>query len=278
MQEENNTQTTTKTVIETTSTPTPVQTVTTPSWKQNMGIPGAIVIAAALIAGAIYFDGERKSAELNLKGEAGAEQVTAERIIAPVTKEDHIRGNPNASIMIIEYSDFDCPYCRIFHDTMTKVIDSYGKDGDVAWVYRHFPIAQLHPGASKISEASYCVAELGGNEGFWKFTDALNASRKVSYNESGQLTGVEPTDMKRLPEFAVAAGADKNKFNLCYSSGKYTEKVAEDVKAAVKAGAGGTPYSVIVVGDQQEPIEGGAVPFEVLKGLIDSVITQLKGS
>jgi YD repeat-containing protein len=277
MPEEKNTQSqTSMPVIE--MSPTPAQATAQSSWKQNMGIPGAIVIAAALIAGAIYFDGERKTGSLNLKGAPNAEQATAERYIAPITKEDHIRGNPNAPIVIVEYSDYDCPFCRVFHDTMTKVIDAYGKDGKVAWVYRHFPIAQLHPGAPKISEAAYCVTEQTGNEGFWKFTDALNESRKVTYDASGRLTAVDPTDMKRLPEFAVAAGADKNKFEICYNNGKYAEKVAADVQAAVKAGAGGTPYSVIMVGDQQEPIEGGAVPFEVLKGLIDSVITQLEGA
>ncbi len=274
MQEDNNTQTEREMpVIEMTTVPR--QAIAQPSWKQNMGIPGAIVIAAALIAGAIYFDGERKGSQLNLKGGTDAEQVTPERVIAPISKDDHILGNPNAPIVIIEYSDYDCPYCRIFHDTMKKVIDTYGKDGDVAWVYRHFPIAQLHPTASKISEAAYCVTELGGNDAFWKFTDALNESRKVTYDANGRLTGVEPTDMKRLPEFAVGAGVDKSKYELCFNSNKYTDKVAADVQAAVKAGAGGTPYSVIVVGDQQEPIEGGAVPFEVLKGLIDSVIAQL---
>lgn len=274
MSEENNTQSPTPMpVIEM----SPAGAVTQPSWKQNMGIPGAIVIAAALIAGAIYFDGGQGGSQVNLKGTPDTAQVTPERVIAPVTKDDHIRGNPNAPIVIIEYSDYDCPFCRIFHDTMTKVIDTYGKDGKVAWVYRHFPIAQLHPGAPKISEASYCVAELGGNEAFWKFSDALNGSRKVTYDANGRLAGVEPTDMKRLPEFAVTAGVDKNKFELCYSSGKYTEKVSADVQAAVKAGAEGTPYSVIVVGDQQEPIQGGAVSYEVLKGLIDSVIAQIEG-
>jgi YD repeat-containing protein len=274
MPEEKNTQSgTPMPVIE--MTPAAPAVAAQASWKQNMGIPMAIVIAAALIAGAIFFDSDRGGSQVNLKGGMGANQVTPERYIAPISKEDHIRGNPNAPIVIVEYSDYDCPYCRIFHDTMSQIIETFGGDGKVAWVYRHFPIAQLHPSAPKISEAAYCVTELGGNDAFWKFTDALNESREVTYDASGRLTGVEPTDMKQLPAFASAAGVDTSKFELCLNSGKYTEKVSADVQAAVKAGAGGTPYSVIMVGDQQEPIEGGAVPYEILEGLIKSVLAQL---
>jgi protein-disulfide isomerase len=250
------------------------------SWKQNSGIPFAIVIAAVLIAGAIYLDGDRRggTSGVNVNDTiAGAQnnQDTPEPP-APVTKDDHIRGNPNAPIMIIEYSDYDCPYCRIFHETMTKVMADFGSTGKVAWVYRHFPLVQLHPNAPKISEGAYCVAELGGNEAFWKYTDALNDSRKVTYDENGNLKGVEPTDMTKITSFATAAGVDKSKFELCYNSGKYTEKVTADVAAAAKTGARGTPYSIVVVGDQQGVING-AQPYEVVKGIVDNLIKQLDG-
>src|SRR5690606_34807350 len=84
--------------------------------------------------------------------------------IAPVTADDHIRGNPNAPLMIVEYSDFDCPYCKSFHVTMQKIIEEYGPSGKVAWVYRHLPLTSLHPSAAYIAETSECVAELGGND------------------------------------------------------------------------------------------------------------------
>lgn len=191
-----------------------------------------------------------------------------------MSKDDHIRGNPNAPIVIVEYSDYDCPFCRIFHDTMNKVIEKYGGEGKVAWVFRQFPINELHPNATKIAEASECVAELGGNEAFWKFNDALNDSREISYGTGGNITGVEPTDMSRISEFAQTAGVDANKFDLCYNSGKYTEKIQNDIVAAQKAGARGTPYSILIAGNQQGPIEG-AQPFELVDKMVGQVLSQL---
>ena len=247
------------------------------SWKQNIGIPAAIIIAAALIAGAIYLDGSKGGTEkINVQGGidgAQNKQVTAETVIAPVTEADHIRGNPNAPILIVEYSDYDCPYCRVFHDTMMKIMADFEKSGKVAWVYRQFPLVELHPDAPKMSEAAYCVAEQTGNEGFWKYTDALNNSRKVEYNANGSLKNVEPTDMSRLTEFALAGGVDKAKFELCLSSGTFTEKVDNDVEAAAKTGARGTPYSIIMVGDQQGVLNG-AQPYETVRKVIQNLIDQ----
>lgn len=245
----------------------------------NLGIPVAIVIAATLIAGAIYMNGIKNTRSVNVQGGIdGAQnaQVTPETYVAPVTKDDHIRGNPNAPIMIVEYSDFDCPFCRIFHDTMNKVMAKFGKDGQVAWVFRQFPIVSLHPDAPKISAASECVAELKGNDAFWTFADKLNDSRKIEYTPDGQLKSVEPTNVSRLSEFAVAAGVDKNKFETCLNSGKYDEKIKADVEAATKTGARGTPYSIVIVGDQQGVING-AQPYEVVEKIISNLITQLGG-
>jgi protein-disulfide isomerase len=265
----------THTVPPTESHSTPVVTGTAP--KSSLGIPVAIVIAAALIAGAIVYTGTQSKGNVVQNGKDTTTQQTAEIEVAPVTKEDHIQGNPNAPIVIVEYSDYDCPFCRIFHDTMTKVMEEYGASGKVAWVYRHFPLESLHPNAKKISEASYCVSELGGNDAFWKFNNALNNSRKVEYAPDGNIKSVEPTNMERLGEFAVAGGVDKSKFETCYKSGKYVKKVEDDVATAMKTGARGTPYSFLVVGDQQGVING-AQPYGTIKQMIDTMIAQLQGA
>src|SRR5207237_7967826 len=88
------------------------------------------------------------------------------------SKSDHVYGNPNASITLIEYSDFECPYCKSVHLTAKRVVDE--SRGQVNWVYRHFPLEMHNPGAQKQAEASECAAELGGNEAFWKFADAVD--------------------------------------------------------------------------------------------------------
>ncbi len=255
------------------------QQATRPSWKQNMGIPLAIIVAGVIIAGAVYMNGQGPKSAVDVQdgiNKAQNTQETPETTVAPITASDHIRGNPNAPIVIVEYSDYDCPFCRIFHDTMNKVMDTYEKSGQVAWVFRHLPLAQLHPNAPKISEAAYCVAELAGNDGFWKFTDALNNSRKVEYDQSGNLRSVEPTNMARMTEFAQAGGAEKSAFELCYNSGKYTEKVAADIEAGLKAGARGTPYSIVMVGGEQGVING-AQPYETVKQIVGNLLTQMNG-
>ena len=98
---------------------------------------------------------------------ARAEQVRLanEKVknVRPVSRErDHIYGNPDAVISLIEYSDFECPFCKRFHTTPKEIVDAYG--GRVNWVYRHFPLAMHNPGAQKQAEASECANELGGND------------------------------------------------------------------------------------------------------------------
>jgi protein-disulfide isomerase len=88
----------------------------------------------------------------------------------PVNTDDHILGNKDAQIIIVEYSDFECPFCKVFHKTMHEVVE---KNSDIAWVYRHYPIVQLHPNASREAEASECAWEQKGNDGFWKYADKL---------------------------------------------------------------------------------------------------------
>lgn len=234
----------------------------------SLAIPAAIVIAAGLIAGAIFYNGGSNPSPDNVAG--GNNNPPAEEqnelTVRPVDDTDHIRGNPNASIMLVEYSDYDCPFCKQFHDTMNRVIDEYGADGRVAWVYRHFPLQQLHPNAPRIAEAAECVAELGGNDAFWTFSDLVFGERGTN----------EPTDLSRLNEFAGTAGVDEGQFELCLNSGKYTEAISEDVQEAFAAGGRGTPHTVVIVGDQQGVING-AQPYEAVKGIVDQLLSQIDG-
>lgn len=258
MQEDQNTSSTTQTAA-----------IRQHSFKSNLGIPIAIVIAAGLIAAAIFFSGSKGG---SLTGntpsatDTGNNQVTPERTVEPVTEADHIRGNPNAPILIVEYSDYDCPFCKNFHTTMNQVMEKYGTEGKVAWVYRQFPLQQLHPNAPKLAAASECVAELGGNDAFWSFTDQVFDGRGIN----------EQTDLTKLPGFAEKAGVDKAAFQSCLQSGKYDEHVQEDFKKAVAAGAQGTPYSVVMVGNQQGVING-AQQYPVVEQIIESLLTQIEG-
>ncbi len=233
-----------------------------------LGIPIAIVFGFGLLAVAIYFAAPTMPQGLNNPtNDQGATAVTTKKNIRPVDDSDHIRGNPNAPILIVEYSDYDCPFCKNFHETMTKIMNEYGVDGKVAWVYRQLPIPQLHPNAPRISEAALCVGDVAGTDGFWKFSDLIFSERGVN----------EPTNVSRLPEFAKQAGADEKEFMACLDSGRMKNTVAASQADADGARISGTPNSIIIIGDQQVPIEG-AQPYGTIKQTIDNLIGQLEGT
>ncbi|OGY48888.1 MAG: hypothetical protein A3D39_01200 [Candidatus Buchananbacteria bacterium RIFCSPHIGHO2_02_FULL_39_17] len=179
--------------------------------------------------------------------------------MAPITDQDWIRGNRNAKISIVEYSDLECPFCKRHHPTMQKLIAEYGDQ--VNWVYRHFPLTSLHPKAPKEAEATECAGEQGSNDAFWKYVDRL-------FEITPANNGLDPAE---LPKIAEYIGLNKTKFDECLNSGKYAAKVQAHAQDAVAAGGTGTPYNVIVAGDQKIPVNG-AVPFEQFKAVIDPLL------
>src|SRR3990172_8387087 len=120
--------------------------------------------------------------------------------VNPISDKDHIRGNSKARIALIEYSDLECPFCKRFHPTAQQVVDTY--INDVMWVYRHFPIDQLHSKADKEAEATECAYKLAGNDGFWKLTDKIF---EVSPANNG-------LDLATLPDLAAGVGLNKQAF------------------------------------------------------------------
>lgn len=251
---------------------------------QKFAVPLAIVIAGGMIAASLFFVNSRPPV-------ANGQQGTVAEEIRGVQEDDHIKGNPNAEIVIVEYSDTECPFCKQYHETMNRIIDEYGGDGKVAWVYRHFPIPQLHPKASKQAEALECAAEQGGNEMFWKYTDKLYETTNSNNSlDSGihntpatppngpdgkpyytQATPRSETDAGKLSDMAKELGLDVAKFEGCIISDKYKTRIDTDVAEVVAAGGQGTPHSIILVNGEQIPLEG-AQPFETVKGLIDSLL------
>jgi protein-disulfide isomerase len=219
-------------------------------------VPLAIIVAGGLVAGAIYFGGTSKPA-----ADPSTTLGTNNKIeIAPITSKDHILGRRDANIIVVEYSDTECPFCKVFHNTMKEVLRIYGDD--VAWVYRQFPIAQLHAKAPKEAEATECANELGGNQVFWNYLDKLFETTESN----------DSLDLNELPKIAVAVGLDELEFNACLSSGKYTKFIATSVEDAVKDGARGTPYAVIVAKDGRKLVINGAEPLANVKAKIDSLL------
>lgn len=233
--------------------------------KMNMSVPAAIILAGVLVAGAVLLSGSKSNtAQVNVKQQPQVvEQETGnlEKLI-PVSASDHVRGNSNAPVKIVEYSDTECPFCKRFHDTMKQVMDNEGKQGKVAWVYRHFPLDQLHSKARKEAEATECAAELGGNDKFWAYLDRLMEITPAN-------NGLDPAE---LPKIAQYVGLDTGKFNECLASGRYAKKIEEHVQNAAATGGNGTPWSIVVAKNGEKYPLSGAQPYESIKALIEQAL------
>jgi protein-disulfide isomerase len=230
----------------------PVQSAGAQSEGSKFLIPGAIVLAGAFVALAIYAGGGKTVATGNGN--------VAEAQIIPLHEKDHIRGSANAEVVIIEYSDTECPFCKVYHNTMLEVMSAY--NGKVAWVYRHLPIPQLHARATKEAEATECVAELGGNEAFWKYLDKVFET--TNSNDS--------LDPFQLPKLAVEVGIDEAKFNECLASGKYTSSVQKSAQEGFASGAKGTPFSLIMTEKGLQATVNGAEPIGTVKAKLDAIL------
>jgi len=177
-----------------------------------------------------------------------------------ITDKDHIRGSKDADVVLVNYSDFECPFCKRFHPTMQQIMKEYGNK--VAWVYRHFPLA-FHANAQKEAEASDCAAELGGNDVFWKYTDKIY--EKTTSNGTGFA-------LDQLGPLAKELGLNESKFKQCLDSGKYAKHVKEEMSGGSTAGVNGTPGTIIVSKSGKKQFVNGALPYEQIKPMIDEAL------
>jgi len=237
-------------------------------------IPVAILVAGVLIAGAVFYSaGNSTNPQTASVGNNIPQQAPPPSFgsgssdnVKPVSSEDHIRGNPNAPVKIVEFSDFECPFCKRFHPTMQQVMEEYGKDGKVAWIYRHFPLDQLHPvKARKEAVAAECAGELGGNDAFWKYTD-----RFFELTPSNNQTDIDTV----LPQIAREIGLDATKFNACLGSGKYNDHVESDYQDSLASGGTGTPYSVVIAPNGKTFAITGAQPYASVKSIIELALKE----
>ena len=227
--------------------------------KSEYILPITIVVAGALIAGAVFFVG--KSNNPSATGPGGTTKVTA-REYQPTT--DHILGDPSAPVKVVEYADLECPFCKTFNTTMHQVMDYYGPSGKVAWVYRPFPLTQIHSKAPKEAAAAECAADQGGDAAFYKYVDQVYA---VTPGENN-------LDLAQLPIIAKNVGLNVDTFNACLNGGKYTAKVQASYNEAISLGAQGTPYILIMVGKDSVVLQGNQ-PYDSMRAAIDAVLAQL---
>lgn len=223
----------------------------------SLGTLGFIVLGSCVLGGDCSVEG------LSLDSDVKAAAVADDQIAAVpeptatgvplVTADDHIRGNVDAPITIIEYSDFECPFCERFHPTMLQVMEEY--QGKVRWVFRHFPLS-FHPNATPAALAAECAGEQGK---FWEMGDALFENR-------------ETLGADLYVSLAKKLGLNMTDFNDCVANEEYLDKIEAQAQAGAAAGISGTPGSFVIDEDGNAIPIKGALPFSSVAAAIDSVL------
>lgn len=192
---------------------------------------------------------------------APAAQVATGKLPA-VSDQDHVLGDKTASLTFVEYGDFECPFCKKFEPTLQQMMQEY--KGKIKLVYRHFPLS-FHANAPKEAEATECANELGGNDAFWKYHDAI-LDRTTSGGTGFSLDALVP--------LAKELGLDESKFKDCLDNGKYAQHVQQDETGGQAAGVNGTPGSFLIDKQGNSQLVSGAVPYTQIKSLIDAALAK----
>ncbi len=215
-------------------------------------------VAAVSFIGLIFFMASQGKKESNntdkiaqVKNVPTKQVNPGEKIDVKVDGADHFRGNKNAKITIVEFSDIQCPYCSRFHESMKQVMAAY--PNDVKWVFKHFPLESMHPYAKKAALATECA---GDQDKFWELTDKY-------YENQGSMSD------EYIQQAAVEIGLDMKKFTDCFTTNKYSKKVEADLSYGKTLGVRGTPGSFI--NGVSVP---GAVPFSDLEASIQAELNK----
>ncbi len=223
----------------------------------------SILISAVLLSAAIFYNGFAISTALSSGNYAGGDSIVVPQApggdpsapAAPVKIElgDAPReGNKNAKVTVVEYSDFECPFCgRYYNDAYKQMKSEYIDTGKVQFVFKQYPLTQIHPNAQKAAEASLCAHEQGK---FFAYHDTLFANQ-------------QSLGLTALKQYAADNSLDTSKFNSCLDSGKYAKQVQDEVSEGSSVGVSGTPTTFVngvkIV---------GAVPYATIKAEIDSAL------
>jgi len=188
--------------------------------------------------------------------------------------DDAVLGDANAPVTIIEFSDYQCPFCRKFWtETYSQIKSEYIDTGKVKLVFRDFPLASLHPVAQASAEAAECVREKGGDSAYFKYHDKVFSEQNIldSGNKNGPVTKTVTYTENDLKKWAKDIGYD---IASCLDSGKYADEVQQDLADGQIAGFNGTPGFVVMKTDsgQGTPLSG-AYPFDAFEQIIEGELS-----
>ena len=240
----------------------------------GMIIALVVVVAVAAFFAGSYFSimdsdaltrSEFQQAISRLESKIESNQPTPQQAPQPVIislDDDPIRGDPDAPITIVEFSDFQCPFCARFHvQTLPSIIEEYIAEGKVNLVYRDFPIQGIHPNALPAAVAAECANEQGK---FWEYHDTL-FEKQNSWNRLDSNSAITT-----FSQYATDIGLEQEQFDSCLQTGKYLEEVQGDLRDGRDYDVTGTPGFFIGNEDIGFVKINGAQPFESFKRIIDA--------
>jgi len=246
-------------------------TITKSSYNNMLkGIVAAIAIATFLggyAVGTLVDDSDSLSADeiKNIISEIESNapiQPSAPSILLVSLDDDPVKGDPNAPVTVIEFSDFQCPYCLSFYtNTLPALQENYINTGKIKLVYRDLPIDSLHPNARPAHIAAECADEQGK---FWEYHDVL-------FENQGQWNGLSLADLRsQLNQYATSMGLNSASFDSCLSSPSMANEVNADLLQASQYGASGTP--TFFIGNEKDGFIKlvGAQPYAAFKAAIDA--------
>lgn len=233
--------------------------------KNKLFLPIAIVLAGVMISGAVLHTRSSPQTAANTGGtvqQAAANVPQVGGVVNVSADDDAVLGDSNALITLIEFSDFQCPFCRKFYkETLPQIKKEYILTGKAKLVYRDFPLTQIHPGATPAAEGTECAKEQGK---FWEMHDMIFDEQEKQGSGTVQFTA---DDVKT---WAAKIDLDTTKFNQCLDSGKYRQEVEKDLADGSVAGVNGTPATFI-----NGRLISGAQPFAAFKVIIDEELKKL---
>ena len=217
-------------------------------------VPISIIIAGALISGAVIFSNSTGRTAQPQPGAANTGKVVNNAALLKQAQNDSRSiGSPDSRVTIVEFADFQCPFCgRFFQESEQKLIDQYVKTGKARFVYHDF--AFLGPESQIAAEASRCAQD---QNAFWQYHDYLYTHQK------GENQGSFAAE--HLKEFARTLKLDTAKFNSCLDAGTYKDQVQKDVDLGRSLGVDGTPAVFI-----NSQFFNGALPFQQFQAAIDA--------
>ncbi len=230
-------------------------------WKYS-----TFLLLAILVIGAFFVFTGNNSGTTGNNVVAPTQQPTQPSQVEASADDDAFLGDKNAPVEIIEFSDYQCPFCRKFWtETLPQIKSEYIDTGKVKFVYRDFPLDSIHPGATPAAEAAECVRDQGGDEAYFEMHDKIFSEQNILDGGdpiSGPVRGTAQFGTTELKKWAQDIGYD---IGSCLDSGKFRSEVQNDLSDAQSAGGRGTPYFVI----NGKPLSG-AQPFSAFKQVIDA--------